>query len=75
MSFIWAAITGAFSGLVQGFLSLFGMSTEQKLGRVQVQNADLKAEVKAEKETIDVQNNVAGMPDATVDDELRSNWR
>ena len=44
MSFIWAAISGAFSGLVQGFLGFFGMSTAQKLGRAQVENTDIKAD-------------------------------
>ena len=44
MSFIWATISGAFSGMVQGFPGLFVMSTAQKLGRAQVQNTDLKAD-------------------------------
>jgi hypothetical protein len=44
MGLLWAAISGAFSGLMQGLLGLFGMSTAQKLGRAQVQNTDLKAE-------------------------------
>jgi hypothetical protein len=35
MSWFWAAITGAFSGLTQGFLALFGMSDGQKLGRAE----------------------------------------
>ncbi|HEX3747567.1 MAG TPA: hypothetical protein VHW09_26715 [Bryobacteraceae bacterium] len=39
MSWIWAAISGAFSGLAQGFLSLFGMSTAQKLGRAETKEA------------------------------------
>jgi hypothetical protein len=59
----------------QGFLALFGVSDAQKLGRAEVQNTDLTAEVKAEKETIDVQNKVAGMSDAAVDKQLRSKWR
>jgi hypothetical protein len=32
------------SALWQGFLALFGTSSEQKLGRAEVQNTDLKAE-------------------------------
>jgi hypothetical protein len=44
MSWLWSAISGAFSGLVQGFLGLFGMSDSQRFGRAQVQNTDLKAE-------------------------------
>ena len=39
MSWLWAAITGAFSGLAQGFLSLFGMSDAQKLGRAETKLA------------------------------------
>ena len=35
VSWLWAAISGAFSGLAQGFLSLFGMSDAQKLGRAE----------------------------------------
>jgi hypothetical protein len=44
MSWIWAAISGAFSGLAQGFLAIFGMSDVQKLGRAEVRNTDLKAD-------------------------------
>jgi hypothetical protein len=39
MSWLWALISGAASGAVQGFLGLFGMSTAQKLGRVEVKEA------------------------------------
>jgi phosphopantetheine adenylyltransferase len=39
MSWLWAAIGGAFSGLAQGFLALFGMSTAQKLGRAETKLA------------------------------------
>jgi hypothetical protein len=56
MGWLWAAISGAFSGLIQGFLGLFGMSTAQKLGRAQVQNTDLKAEnqlLKAQEQAIE----------------------
>ena len=67
MDWLWATICGAFSGVVQGFLGLFGMSTAQKLGWAEVQNADLKAEVKAEQETIDAQNKVAGISNAAVE--------
>ena len=74
MNLIWAAITGAFSGLVQGFLSLFGMSDAQKLGRAEVQNSDLKAEVQTEKEALDAQRQVDGMSDADVAQRLRSEW-
>jgi hypothetical protein len=34
MSWRWAAMSGAFSRLVQGVLALFGMSDAQKLGRL-----------------------------------------
>jgi hypothetical protein len=74
MDIVWAAITGAFSGLVQGFLSLFGMSDAQKLGRAEVTNADLKAEVKTQKEAINAQSEVDGMSNAAIDDRLRTKW-
>ena len=44
MKWLLAAITGAFSGLAQGFLALFGMSDGQKLGRAEVKNTNLTAE-------------------------------
>jgi hypothetical protein len=34
------------SGLWQGFLSLFGISDAQKLGRLEVKNADQEAQLK-----------------------------
>ena len=75
MSLLWPLMTGALSGLAQGFLALFGMSDAQKLGRAEVQNADLKAELKAEKDALDVRTKVDSMPAAAVDAELRSRWR
>jgi hypothetical protein len=72
MSFIWAAITGAFSGLAQGFLSLFGMSDAQKLGRAQVQNADLKAEVKELQDGSKIENRVLSEPAGTAEQWLHT---
>jgi hypothetical protein len=36
MKWLFAALAEVFSGLAQGFLSIFGMSDAQKLGRAQV---------------------------------------
>jgi hypothetical protein len=61
MSFIWAAISGALSGLVQGFLSLFGLSTAQKLGRAEVKLAGdekLLQEVKKADDTDALDNRI-----------------
>ena len=63
------------SGLFQGFLSIFGMSDAQKLGRAQIQNQDLTTELKSEKDALDVENNVARMSPAAVDAELRQEWK
>jgi hypothetical protein len=62
MSWLWAAVTGAVSGLVQGVLGLFGMSTAQKLGRAEVQNIDLKAEVKELQDGSKIENRVLSEP-------------
>ena len=75
MEWLIAALKGVFSGLAQGFLSLFGMSYAQKLGRAQIQNQDLKSELKTEKDALNVENTVADMSDAAVDSELRSKWK
>jgi hypothetical protein len=63
------------SALWQWFLGKFGMSDAQKLGRLEVQNTDLKAIAKAERDALDAQNQIAGLSDAAVNDELRSKWQ
>lgn len=70
MSWLWSAITGAFSGLAQGFLSLFGMSDGQKLGRAEVENADLKTDLAVKEEEARVMEAPA-RPELVVDNELR----
>jgi hypothetical protein len=70
MSWLWAAISGMFSGLAQGFLALFGMSDQQKLGRAQVENKDLAAALK-EKEYEAKVFSAPARPESAVDDELR----
>ena len=45
------------------------------MGRTEVENENLKADVKAEKETLYVKNQIGGMSDAAVDDPLRKRWR
>jgi hypothetical protein len=62
------------SAIWQWILGRFGASTDEKLGRAEVESENLKAEVKAEKEALDVQNQIGGMPDAAVDDQLRRRW-
>ena len=64
-----------FSGAWQWFLGKLGMSTDQKLGRAQVKNQDLTAELKTEKDALDVETKVAGMSPDAVDAELRSKWK
>lgn len=75
MDLLLDAIKGIFAGLAQGILSLFGMSDAQKLGRAEVQNDDLKTQLKTEKDALDVETKVAGMSDAAVDAELRDRWK
>jgi hypothetical protein len=47
----------------------------EHVGEVVQQNADLTAELKTEKDALDVENKVAGMSPAAVDAELRSKWK
>ena len=56
MNWLFAALAGAFSGLAQGFLSMFGMSDAQKLGRAQVTvDEDAKA-LREVKRADDIEN-------------------
>jgi hypothetical protein len=64
-----------FSGAWQWLLGKLGISTDQKLGRAEIQNQDLTTELKTEKDALDVENKVAGMSPATVDAELRQKWK
>lgn len=66
MSFLGAI----FSGLLQGFLSIFGVSDAQKLGRAEVENKDLNEELKEKEHEEKVM--LAGPRDkSTVLDDLR----
>jgi hypothetical protein len=67
MSWLWAAISGMFSGLAQGFLAMFGMSDQEKLGRADVQNSDLKAEVKELQDGSKIENDVLSEPSGAAD--------
>ncbi len=62
-----------FSGLFQGFLSLFGASDAQKLGRAETENTALKTELKEVQDAHTIDSRVAGMSDADVDKLLRQN--
>jgi hypothetical protein len=64
-----------FSGAWQWLLSKVGMSTDQKLGRAEVTIQDREAELKTEKDALDVENKVAGMSPDAVDAELRAKWK
>ena len=69
MNWLWSIISGAVSGLVQGVLALFGMSDAQKLGRLQIQNQQLKEAVHAKAEEARVMEAPA-RPELVVDNEL-----
>jgi hypothetical protein len=67
MGWLWAAISGAFSGLVQGFLGLFGMSSAQKLGRAQVTEADQAETIKELSDGKAIETKVFSQPAGAAD--------
>jgi hypothetical protein len=73
MSWLWAAISGAFSGLAQGFLALFGMSDSQKLGREETENLSQATLLKEAKTAHEIDSKNAAASDADIDKRL-SAW-
>jgi len=74
MGWLREVLSIVLSGLWQGFLDLFGMSDAKRLERAEIKEAQLRAQLQAEKDALDVENKVAGMSADAVDAELRAKW-
>ncbi len=71
MGWLYSVVKGIFAGLAQGVLALFGMSDAQKLGRAQIENQSLAADLKEKTHEAEVFEAPDRPESAVIDDMLR----